>query len=202
MAVAVAAVLARFHNSQTGLTCPSLDSITRLAGFCERSVRKAIAALIRAGLLIVTRRRAQTSLYSLRLKAAPGAGSDNRGIAPEALSADDEWHPVLAVPAPSAAKQGKEPLPTGRVGVSTEPADLEAERLARRIQQASSTPWRLDNARRDTLEAIRRAGIDAVHAEAERLRGAGLAAWQVRQRLEALTAPPLLPMRPSRRPSR
>lgn len=74
--------------------------------------------------------------------------------------------------------------------MATEPADLEAERLARRIQQASSTPWRLDNARRDTREAIRRAGIAAAHAEAERLRGAGLPAWQVRQRLEALTAPP------------
>ncbi|ASG21558.1 hypothetical protein [Nitrospirillum viridazoti] len=72
--VAVAAALIRFHNSQTGLTCPSLDSIVRVAGFCERSVRKAITALVDGGFLRVTRRQARSSHYGLALKPAPDAG--------------------------------------------------------------------------------------------------------------------------------
>ncbi|ASG21557.1 hypothetical protein [Nitrospirillum viridazoti] len=58
--------------------------------------------------------------------------------------------------------------------------------MARRIQQASATPWRLENARRDVLDAVGRVGADLVRALAERLVGCGLQAWEVRRELEGL----------------
>ncbi|MEA1649854.1 hypothetical protein UAJ10_12615 [Nitrospirillum sp. BR 11164] len=183
--VAVAAALIRFHNSQTGLTCPSLESIVRVAGFCERSVRKAITALVEGGFLRVTRRQARSSHYGLALKPAPGAGQEPAEAAGDTPSWSADRQEAPALPAPGAAKQGKETSCAGR-GITPGATDLEVERLARRIQQASATPWQLDNARRDVLDAVGRVGADLVRGLAERLAGQGLQAWEVRRELEGL----------------
>lgn len=183
--VAVASALIRFHNSQTGLTCPSLERIVRVAGFCERSVRKAITALVEGGFLRVTRRQARSSHYGLALKPALGAGQDPVETAVDAPTWGADQHEVPPLPAPGAAKQGKETSCTGR-RVTPGATDLEVERLARRIQQASATPWRLENARRDVLDAVGRVGADLVQGLAERLVGRGLQAWEVKRELEGL----------------
>lgn len=189
VANAVAAALIRFHNAQTGLTYPSLSSLGRMAGFKERSVRTAIRALEASGLLGVTRRRARTSLYTLRLKPAQGAAWIDSAPASDADQPADIRQEAPVEPACGAAKQGKEPF-TDRKDKPTVPADLDAERLARRVQQTSRSPWRLDNARLAVLEAIDRVGVDAVKALADQMVGVDLRAWEVRRRLEALTPSP------------
>ena len=147
----------------------------------------AIRALEASGLLGVTRRQARTSLYTLRLKPAQGAAWINSTPAPDADQPADIRQEAPVEPAGGAAKQGKEPILTDRKDKRTVPADLDAERLARRVQQTSRSPWRLDNARQAVLEAIGRAGVEAVKALADQMAGADLRAWEVRRRLEALT---------------
>ena len=64
------------------------------------------------------------------------------------------------------------------------------DRLVQSLQQSASKPgWLMDKARPVILDAIKRFGIDAVRALAEDVRGSGLTAYQIEQRLHGLQAP-------------
>lgn len=128
-----------------------------------------------------------------------------------------ERHLMPQRPAPHAAKQGREQISTNRtdgldvlrdVGEEVRPdvgraagsdarsdarregalADLETERLARRVQRASDRPWRLDNARRDVVDAVTAVGVEKVRAFADGQRDASAPPWELRRRLAALGA--------------
>jgi hypothetical protein len=50
------ALLYRFHNSGSGLCCPSYRTLQEVTGLCRQSIGIAIARLERAGVLVIVRR--------------------------------------------------------------------------------------------------------------------------------------------------
>lgn len=50
------ALLTRFHNSENGLCCPSIETLQKATGLCRQSIVNALARLEAVGVLFITRR--------------------------------------------------------------------------------------------------------------------------------------------------
>jgi hypothetical protein len=168
---------------------PSEATIARGSRQDRKTVRAALRHLAELGAVGVERQRAGNrvigTLYSFPMgEAAPRRPAAMEEAPPRHGGADA---PPAAVPMGEPAPRIESPDSnrTGPDGV----IDLEAVQLARRAQQASAGPWRLENARRAVFGAIERAGIEAVRVAVAEVCGAGLRAYEIAQRLEALRRP-------------
>lgn len=55
-------LLLRFHNSRTGLCCPSYDTMQRATGLCRQSITNGLQRLVAVGILGVVRRLARVAI--------------------------------------------------------------------------------------------------------------------------------------------
>ena len=57
------ALLFKFHNRTTGLTCPSYDALETATGLCREAVARGVKRLVAAGILDKTRRLVRETIY-------------------------------------------------------------------------------------------------------------------------------------------
>lgn len=151
----------------------------------RKTVRAAVHHLNDLKAIRVTRRyagrRVIGSVYEFGVE--PGASAP--------VMEESAPRPLPTVMGESAPAIESSNISTGTGSGSDSVVNLEAEQIARRAQQASAAPgWRLDNARRAILRAIERSGLEAVRECIATLVGAGLRAYEISARLEALEALP------------
>ena len=96
------ALLFKFHNRTTGLTCPSYDALETATGLCREAVARGVKRLVAAGILDKTRRLVRETIYrgGVPLKAVRQASNLY------AMREPPEWAwliPVPPLPSPGAS---------------------------------------------------------------------------------------------------
>jgi hypothetical protein len=171
---------------------PSQQTIATLCRRDRKTVRRALNHLAELEALTIERQQAGNrvigTLYSF--PAADRNGESTPRQCPQVGRSVPHQTPAEGHPAPHAMGENAPSIDIPDSQNRTGPAillDLEVEQIARRVQQCSAGPWRLENARRAVVAAAQRAGIAAVKELAEQLYGAGLRAYDITRRLEMLT---------------
>ncbi len=111
-----------FHNARSGRCCPSYETIRKRTGFCRATIAKALAALERLGVLVITRRlvrvrsaigevvvRNGSNLYGFQRAAAPHADHDAAGEASvhsESIRDENEPHTHRSISSRTYARTG------------------------------------------------------------------------------------------------
>lgn len=70
--IVLRALLFRFHNSKSGLLCPSYDALKKHTGLCKQSIATALARLELAGVAKITRRLCRQQVH----RTSPITGAD------------------------------------------------------------------------------------------------------------------------------
>ncbi|TWA81532.1 hypothetical protein FBY14_12423 [Azospirillum brasilense] len=160
----------------------------------RKTVRGALHHLAELDAVRIERRHAGKRVVGT-LYTFPGSTAANGESPPHRPRTMEEITPHRPVETDHPMGENPPPIESpelNRSGPGTGVIDLESEQVARQAQQASTGPWRLENARRVVLAVIGRVGIDPVRAvvaqlSADKRRGAGLRAYDIIHRLEGMT---------------